>query len=359
MEMIQKMNYVATQFQISGDVLSIEKYGNGHINRTFLLTTTEDLYILQGINTYVFPNVNELMSNIVATTEFLKERNVETLEIVRTNKDNLSYFNYGQHAYRIYRFCKGTITIEKAKTLEDVETAASAFGDFHNLLAEFDASKLYEIIPNFHNTPKRYQNLLDAMDKTTKALYDSAKREIDIATSFADKICKIADGIEDGNVKLHVTHNDPKINNVLFDEKTRSIRCVIDLDTIMPGSFLYDVGDALRSLFTGAMEDSEDYLSVTHNKDIFRSYVAGYLKKCKASLTKREIQLIAYSAFLMTYEVGIRFLEDYLRGNLYFHVAYPTHNLVRCRTQFNLAQDIYAHLDELDSLVDDIVKGLE
>ena len=166
---------------------------------------------------------------------------------------------------------------------------------------------------------------------------------------------KITDAIKDGSIPLSVTHNDPKINNVLFDETTNKIRCVIDLDTVMPGSVLYDIGDSFRSLFTGENEDNPDLSLQKVRLDIFKAYIEAYLKEMKDDLTKKEIELIPYSIYLMTIECGMRFLEDYLRGNVYFATTYEEHNLVRARTQIALAKDILNNKEELMKIVNEIV----
>ena len=215
----------------------------------------------------------------------------------------------------------------------------------------FDATKLYEVIPHFHDTYQRYLNLLDAIKSDKYHRVNNALKEIEAIKAWEKEYSKITDGIKHKEISLSVTHNDPKINNVLFNKESGNIRAVIDLDTVMPGSYLYDFGDALRGLFCGENEDSKDPSKLVVRKDVFEAYTKGYLSVMKDVLTKKEIELLPFAAFLLTIETGIRFLEDYLRGDIYFHTQYETHNLVRARTQIKLARDIYNSFDELNEIV--------
>ena len=355
------MNILDTleQFDIKGTVMGYSPLGNGHINTTYLVTTKEgECYVLQKINNHVFKDVDKLMSNIYLATKFLSEKGYETLEIVKT-KDHKLYYQDEDGYYRLYTYIKDVICYEGVEDLDAVYNAAKAFGALHKSLFDFPAKSLYEVIPNFHNTEKRYADFLMAVNFNVCNRVRKCQKEIDAINKYNNLYSLINNCIKSGEVKLGVTHNDPKINNVLFDKDSGQIRVVVDLDTVMPGSYLYDIGDAFRSMFTVDNEDSEDLSKLKVNFDVFRTYVKAYLSKMKNELSETEIKLIPFSAYLMTIECGIRFLEDYLRGNKYFHVEYEEHNLVRARTQIALAKDILKNLNEMNKIVDDLVEEIK
>lgn len=344
------------QFRIIGNIIDVKSFGNGHINKTYIVKTDKDEYILQQINNYAFKDVEGLMNNINVVTSFIQERNQETLEVISTIDNKLYAINNDEY-YRMYRFIKNSISIETVeKDLSLAEKLGAAFGQFHHLLSDLDASFLTETIPNFHNTPSRYLDFCSAYEKADKKLIEESKEESKFIFDHKDTYNDIVDGMKNGTVKEHVTHNDPKINNILFDKDTKKVRCVIDLDTVMPGSFLYDIGDSFRSLFTGAFEDSVDTSLQKVDFGVYKAFMTSYLKEMKDDLTKKEIELIPYSIYLMTIELAMRFLEDYLRGNIYFHVDYGKHNLIRSRTQIALAKDILKNMNKLSEIIKDILR---
>ena len=343
------------QFDIKGNILGYSPLGNGHINKTYLVTTKEgDCYVLQRINNHVFKDVDQLMSNIYLTTDFLSKKGYETLEIVKT-KDHKLYYVGDDGYYRVYTYIKDVICYEGVDDLDAVYSTAKAFGALHKSLFDFPAKSLFEVIPNFHNTEKRYADFLMAVNFNVVNRVKTCQKEIDEINKFNKLYSLINNYIRSGEVKLGVTHNDPKINNVLFDEKTNKIRAVIDLDTVMPGSFLYDYGDALRSLMTGEYEDSKDLKKIYVHYDIFENYTRGYLSEMKKYLTKKEKELLPFSVFLLTAELAIRFLTDYLAGDTYFQTQYNEHNLVRARTQIKLMNDLYDNLDNLQIIVNKLL----
>ncbi|MBO6280821.1 MAG: phosphotransferase [Bacilli bacterium] len=338
-------------FKINGEVVDCRPLGNGHINYTFLLTTDKDeQYVFQRINNSVFKDVDGLMNNIFKVTNFLENEGYETLKIIKTKDDKLYYENEGKY-YRVYVYNKNTICYEGAENLKEVYDAGKAFGKLHKSLAHFNASSLVEVIPHFHDTYQRYLNLLDAIKEDKKGRVKTCLPEIEILKNWENEYSIITDGIKNGEIRLGVTHNDPKINNVLFDKKTGDIRAVVDLDTVMPGSYLFDYGDAIRGLFSLPYEDSKDLSKLYIKYDVFESYTKGYLSEMKNILLPKEKELLAFSAFLLTVESAIRFLEDYIRGDVYFHTEYPEHNLVRTRTQIKLSVDIHNDLENLNNLV--------
>ena len=345
-----------SKFQIKERVVGFAPLGSGHINTTFLVKTkSTKWYVLQKINDTVFSNVDHLMKNIYKTTDFLKSKGYETLEVVKT-KNNKLYYQDESGCYRLYLYIDDVVCYEGVNDLDMVYSAAKAFGLLHKSLQEFDASSLYEIIPNFHNTKVRYESLLEAIKEDKCSRVKDCLSEIEMLKNHDKDFSAIVDGISKSEIKLAVTHNDPKINNVLFDRVSGDIRAVIDLDTVMPGSYLYDYGDALRSLFTGEYEDSRDLSKIGVDYPVFEMYTKGYLSEMKNVLSDKEVSLLAFSIYLMATELAMRFLTDYLNGDTYFKTMYPEHNLVRARTQLKLANDIYEHLSQMNQIVEKCYK---
>ena len=347
-----KLVDITNCFDIPTEALNYYPLGNGHINSTFLVYTRGGKqYVLQKINNVVFKDVDLLMNNIFAVTNYLKDVGFESLHAIKT-RDGKLYYADEDSFYRLYDYIEDTVCYEKvSNNYFLIYCYAKAFGRLHKALSKFDSSKLGEVIPNFHNTVNRYQNFLNAVELDSEGRKKTCLPEISIVKSHKNEYGKIVKGIEKGLVANSISHNDPKINNILFDKFSGDMRAVIDLDTVMPGSYLYDYGDALRSLFTGNNEDSEDLSQLVVNFDVFEAFTKGYLAEMKDVLTPKEIELLPFSAFLLTIECGMRFLEDYLRGNVYFKTKYPEHNLVRARTQLTLAENIYFNLDKLTAIV--------
>ncbi len=359
MDYIKEFNPVLCEFSLEGAVEDIRPYGEGHINQTFLVTTSQKKYILQVMNTHVFQDPDSLMKNICYVTKHLESKGIETLHVVPTKK-NEAFLKLHQgntvHCYRIYDFIENTITFQKATDKKVFYNSGKAFGEFQNFLKEFDASKLTETIPDFHNTPKRYQDFLEVLHKDCIQRKDTCLKEIEFLQSQKDNLDVVVHGLKDGSIPLRVTHNDTKLNNILMDSETLEARAVIDLDTIMPGSMLYDFGDSIRFGASTAAEDEKNLDLVHFDIELFEAYTEGYYSSVKNSITPRELELLPYSAYLLTMECGMRFLTDYLAGDVYFATKYEDHNLVRCRTQFKLAREIYEKLKDLNEIVQKIQK---
>ena len=338
-EYMKEFKSVCEVFAIEGDVLSIEPYGNGHINRTFLVTTSgTKRYLLQVMNTNIFKDSDGLMNNICYVTEYLRSIGVETIEVIPT-KDGKKYLK-SDRAYRMYLFIEDTVTYQKVTDRNVFKSSGKAFGQFQNYLAGFDASVLVETIPNFHHTPLRFEAFKKALAADVCGRAKDCKAEIDFMLSHADTYSKVVDGLASGTLPLRVTHNDTKLNNILMDEKTNEARAIVDLDTIMPGSMLYDFGDSIRFGASTADEDEPDIDKVHFDIDLFSAYAEGFCPEVKDSITDAEIELLPYSGYLLTIECGMRFLTDYLSGDTYFATKYPEHNLVRTRTQVRLASEM-------------------
>ena len=338
-------NDILQHFEIETNA---ESYGNGHINDTYLVTMPR--YILQRINTSIFTNPDELMDNIENVTAFLRRKLIAagwdadrgTLTVVPA-KDGGKYYKVDDNnVFRVYRFIEGTKTIENSKTAEDLYEAGVGFGNFQKLLADFPVDRLYETIRDFHHTPKRIEALREAVREDKAGRAESVKKEIEFALENAGWADSVVKGMEDGRIPVRVTHNDTKINNILFDQESGKAVCVIDLDTVMPGSALYDFGDVLRMGGSSAAEDETDLDKVWFEVSAFEAFARGYLSEMKDALTETEIALLPLSVKLMTYECGIRFLTDYLNGDTYFKIHREHHNLDRARNQFKLVADISA-----------------
>lgn len=352
----EKLFEVCNRFDLGGSIINVYPYGNGHINKTYLVSTdNKRKYVLQQINNTIFPDIDALMNNIVSITKHLQSKNMETLNVI-DYKDGKPYLLFDNKYYRVYDAILGAISYEEVSDSLMLEKLGYSIGEFHQALRDFDATKLVEIIPNFHNTRQRYLNLLDAIEEDSFDRKKDVLSEIEKVQKYQDQYGKIVDSIKNGKIKLAITHNDTKINNVMFDIETGQPRCVIDFDTVMPGSYLYDIGDAFRGLFTGDNEDNPDLSKINISYPIFESFMRGYLKQMKNVLNPYEIEMIPFSMFVITMECGIRFLEDYLRGDVYFRCHYPKQNINRCRTQIKLAEDIYSNMDKFHEIVERILQ---
>lgn len=345
---------IMEQFNIGS---KISPYGNGHINGTFSVEVPR--LLLQRINTNVFKNPDELMENIENVTEFLREKIIaaggdperETLRIIKTVDGKNYYRDAENHVYRMYRFVENTKMIVSDKTNEELYHAGKGFGHFQKMLSDFPVDVLHETIPDFHHTPKRVEALKTAIKEDRAGRAAGITAEIEFALEYAKIADVVVSGIESGEIPVRVTHNDTKIDNILFDDKTGEAICVIDLDTVMPGSMLYDFGDALRMGASTGTEDEVDLSKVHFDTEAFRHFAKGYLEEMKEDLTQTELKLLPFSAKLLTYECGIRFLTDYLNGDTYFKIHRENHNLDRARNQFKLVTEIAEKEDILEAIV--------
>ena len=355
---------IVSNFEIKESFVKAEPYGEGHINQTFLLTTNdngkEKLYILQKINNNLFKNIDELMNNIKLVTEFNRQKisarggnpDRESLSLVYAKDGKPYYFDQESKGYfRVYKFITDATAFQRADTEELFYQSAVAFGEFANLLAEFDATKLYEVLPDFHNTVKRFSNFEKALAENKSGRAHLAKPEIEFYLSRKEYCSKIVDLLASGKMPTKVTHNDTKLNNVMLDDKTAVPVAVIDLDTIMPGSICYDFGDSIRFGCNPCSEDEPDLSKVVFDLNLFKAYTKGYLTALKGSVTDIEKEHLTWGAILMTYECGMRFLTDYLDGDVYFKTHDAEQNLRRCRTQMKLVLDMEKLLPEMTKIV--------
>jgi len=357
-------NEIVSNFRFEGEFLYAKPYGCGHINDTYAAYFKKSngeikRYILQKVNTHVFSNPEKLMNNIQSITDFLRKK--ITAEGGDPDKEtlNLIYCKDGKHFYKSARgeYWRSYIFIENARTYQIVENmnhfynAGKAFGKFQSLLSDFPAETLYEIIPDFHNTKKRLEYFIECVEKDPFNRAGDVKDEIKFVMDRANEASLLLDLSVNGNLPLRVTHNDTKFNNVMIDDKTGKGICVIDLDTVMPGLSLYDFGDSIRSGANPAEEDEKDLSKVWMDLGLYEQYTKGYLESARDFLTPVELEYLPLSAKIMTFECGIRFLGDYINGDVYFKVHRKGHNLDRARTQFKMVADMESKFEEMKNIV--------
>ncbi len=366
----QEAAEVLQYFDLYGEVLSVERYGCGHINDTFQVTTRkrtsdhEHRYILQRLSPAAFHEPEKVMENIANVTAYLKkiilqrgdDPDRETLILIPA-KDGKDYIlDSDGRCWRMYLFIEDSVTYQQAESEDVFRESGKAFGAFQRDLADYPAATLHETIPNFHHTVSRFCALEEAIARDAAGRAKDVQEEIAFALARKARTSVLLDALDKGELPLRVTHNDTKLNNVLMDEKTGKAMCVVDLDTVMPGLCAYDFGDAIRFGANTAAEDETDLDKIHFSMDMFRAYCEGYLGEVGGMLTKNEIRTLPMGAWMMTYEVGIRFLTDYLNGDVYFHVAYPEHNLVRARDQFALLKDMERQEADMQSVVEQWLK---
>ncbi len=358
--MDQNIRNILSQYDLGGSVTTCEAYGNGHINWTYdIKTDNGKRYILQRINTYVFRDPVGLMRNTVLLTDFMRKKVDDprkVLQLIPTKSGEFYFVNEKDEYWRIFVFVENCICYDKAESLELFRESGRAFGNFQNLLADFPVDSLIETIPDFHNTPERYRAFEEALAADTAKRAGTAKAEIGYVLSQKQFASFLLDKVKDGVIPLRVTHNDTKINNVLFDKDTNEALCIVDLDTTMPGIAAMDFGDCIRYAGNNAAEDEKDLNKVFLRMDLFRAFAEGFCTSCKESLSREELLLCPEASKMITLETGVRFLADYLQGDVYFHIAYPEHNLDRARVQFRLAADMD---DKMEAMRDVIISVLD
>lgn len=351
---------IAQNFEIDGNPTDISIIESGHINRTYLVKyDTGKKYILQYVNTNVFPNIVELMNNIEKVTEFIRKKgNCQTLRFIKTKAGSYIYNNN----WRMQEFIENTKTYLSTESLDVLKEAGRAIGDFQNELDGFNAESLYEIIPKFHYTPNRVKQLRDALENSTnreqrKDRFEKASECIRFLTDKRkiDRTSKITDKLENHTIPLRVTHNDTKLSNILMDKDKDTYVALIDLDTIMPGSVVYDFGEGIRTGVTVAAEDEQDLSKIYVDMERFKAYAEGFLETAGKSITKEEKELLPLGAWMMTYENAIRFLADYLNGDTYFSVDenIQDHNLVRAKAQAEILRQMEENEEKMKGMINE------
>ncbi|MGN0362539.1 MAG: phosphotransferase enzyme family protein [Bilifractor sp.] len=352
-------------FDFPGQLESFARYGHGHINDTYLLQLRIGKIgtmkvILQRINTDIFQNPRELMENICNVTMCLQNKiqkaggdaERETLNVI-TDKQNQSYYRDPRgNCWRAYKYITDACTYDQPLNVQDFYQSAVAFGRFQNLLSDYPADHLYETIPDFHNTLKRYNYFEKSLKEDKLGRANTAVDEIAFVKEHQNLTTLYQTKAGASDIPLRVVHNDTKLNNIMIDNLTHQGICIIDLDTVMPGYVMNDFGDSIRFGASTALEDETDLSKVNLDISAFEAYTKGFMEQCSDKLTELETSLLADGARIMTYECGMRFLTDYLDGDKYFRIARPNHNLERARNQFALLKDMDQKIDEMKAIVE-------
>ena len=360
MELHDKLLEVSRLFRIEYEYLGYETIQMGNVNRTYkvnfmLPEGKPKSFLVQNVNTYAFRNPIGLMDNIDKVTEFIRAKKPGQLALhFHHTADRKTYVVDGSNFWRMTNYVP-SVTYNTVKDLQVIRDAGKAFGEFQMDLEDFDINELIETIPGFHNTRQRYENFIKAVQEDKAGRAAQVREEIDFLLSVQDMACRLTDLQMAGELPLRVTHNDTKINNVLFHPETCNPMIVIDLDTVMPGLMGHDFGDAIRFAANYVEEDCRDYDKAGVNMDIFRAFTEGFLSMTARTMTEREVETLALSSFVLTAELATRFLADYLDGDLYFKINSPDHNLVRTRCQIALAKDMLKKMPEMEQVVRDCV----
>lgn len=355
----QQLRDIVSHFQVEGQLLEVAPHGTGHINDTYAsrFQTAQGVarYVHQRINPNVFREPEKVMENIERVTRYAHERIVasggdplrETLNLVPTQDARSFYRSPEGDAWRTFLFIEGVRTYDKVEDVRHVYSAANAFGNFRRLLSGLPGERLHETIPGFHDTHKRFNAFVQALEQDTKDRASSAKAEIDFVLKREADASVVVDMLAQGKLPECVSHNDTKLNNVLMDELTGEGVCVIDLDTVMPGSALYDFGDLVRTAAITALEDEPDLAKVSLDLEMFDRLAHGYLHATRDILSPVEIDHLAFGAKLITFEQAIRFLSDYLNGDAYYKIHRERHNLDRARTQIKMVAEIEQKTEQM------------
>ena len=333
-------------FNIPGEVLQITAFGTGHIHDTFLIKTARNKYVLQKINHYVFRNIPELMSNIVRVTGHLnskleKAHALRALNLVPTRNNKPFFTNIKNDFWRVYDFIDETSVFELPPDTDYAYEGGKAFGTFISEMADFPDPRLYETIPDFHNMQYRLEEF-------------NSKKEINFIREHAQPLKRIYDLYLQGSIPERITHNDTKFNNILFSKKGKAVS-IIDLDTVMPGCIHFDFGDAVRIIGSTAAEDEPDLEKIIFNMEMFRAFTRGFLFPLAPLLSKKEMETLALAPLYMTFITGLRFLTDYLRGDVYYKTDYPQHNWYRACAQFQLFRRMMASAETMRQIIYDCV----
>lgn len=352
---LRRLLDISRNFQIYGEILDAESCKVGHINETYIATYDQGgtlvRYIHQRINHEVFLRPEAVMQNYMRVTQHLRAKLVaggvkeavrRAVTVIPTHDGQPFYKTADGEYWRTLLFVEGVRTYESVENESQAYEAGRAFGEFQRLLVDLPGERLFETIPNFHNTRKRFEAFQDAVQKDVANRAATVQAEIAWVNQRETFCDVILDGLASGALPERITHNDTKFNNVMLDLKTGKAMCVVDLDTVMPGSPLYDFGDMVRTTTSPTLEDETDLSKVQMQMPVFESLARGYLDGAGGFLTPAERALMAFSGKLMTYTIGIRFLTDYLNGDTYFRIQRPAHNLDRSRTQFRLVESIEA-----------------
>ena len=360
MDLNEKLEQISRTFRIPGTYLGYETIQVGNVNKTYEVKFlqpdgTPKSYLVQNVNTYAFRAPVQLMENIDKVTEHIRAKKPGKVALhFHHTADRKTYVEDGTNFWRLTNFIPSK-TYNGVVDPAIIENAGRAFGEFQMQLADFDISQLFETIPNFHNTRERFNQLMEAVEKDPVGRLGNVQEELDYLLSVKEEACKLTDMQLGGQLPLRVTHNDTKINNVLFSPIDKRAMVVVDLDTVMPGLVGHDFGDAIRFAANEVAEDSEELDKVKVNLEIFRHFTNGFLSMTANTLTPAEIDTLALSCLTLTVELATRFLADYILGDPYFNTKSAEHNLIRTRCQIALAKDMQRKMDQMQQIVADCV----
>ncbi len=367
---INELQWIVDKFAIRGQVTSITQMTSGYINRTYRVETLSETghvhkYVLQRINTNVFKDVEALMDNYKLVTETLygklridEHQKKGAVQTIRPTKDGRSYLTDDSGHWRMMTYFDDVYSMDIPDSLDTFERAGYAFGNFIKAMTDVNFEKIKEVIPNFHNTRSRYEDLEKSIALHEDGRVKDVQEEIAFIRARADKFGMITDALEKGEIPKRICHNDCNLNNILFDKKTHYPVAIIDLDTVMLSSPLYDYGDSMRIGTNTAKDDEKDLSKVSCNLNMYKHYARGYLKACGDILTERELELLPYASLVITSEDGIRFLMDHIDGDIYYNISYPGQNLDRARTQLKLVEDMEKKLPQIKQILREIYEDL-
>ena len=364
------INDICHRFYVSGDYLSCKEVSTGNINNTYLVRFIEngirESYILQRINKNVFTDPERVMDNIVKVTEFIREEIEKkglpvhklVLNVFRERDTGAPFIidNFGDY-WRCYQFIENSETYDSSSDLGVIEEVGRAFGVFQNALDGFDANSLFITIPDFHNTPKRYLKFEESVKKDVCGRVAGVRSEINRILAFGKEASKLQGLLDSGKIPVRVTHNDTKCNNVCFDRDTKKSLAVLDLDTVMPGAIAFDFGDAVRSIASSTEEDDPDLKNVRIDLDKYKAFTKGFVTEIKDKLSDTEKETLNDGVITLTVELAMRFLNDYIDGDVYFKTRYPGHNLDRAKNQLALAEDMSVKKTEMDGILSEFLRS--
>ena len=363
MNIDEKLAKVCEGFCIKGTYIGHELIQVGNVNKTYRVKVllpegNEKSFLVQNLNTYVFKNPVKVMDNIDKVTEHIRAKRPGQLALhFHHTKDRKTYIADGKDFWRMSNFIP-SVTHNVVKNLDVIRNAGRAFGEFQMELSDFDSTMLFETIPDFHNTAKRFDALAATVAADPCGKVAEVQEELDYLFSVREQASRLTYLSQEGKLPLRVTHNDTKINNVLFDKDSGNALVVVDLDTVMPGLVGHDFGDAIRFAANFVEEDCPDADKAGVNMDVFRAFAEGFLEKTAKTLTETEIETLAWSSFVLTVELAVRFLDDYIQGSPYFKINYPEHNLVRTKCQIALAKDMQKKMPEMEQIVRDCIAAI-
>ena len=357
----QNLQKITNNFSIKGNFVKATPFGSGHINDTYLVTTSATKYILQRLNHNIFKNIGEMNRNIIKALKHLyskqkadNDHRFKNLEIILCNNSDNHFKDKDGNYWRMMNFVSGSTSFDVAEKTETAYEAAKAYGYFQKNLIDLDPDDFFPVIKDFHNLEMRMNSFKDVLEENPKNRNQFATAEIEFVKSHEHLSDSLKELLEGNKLPIRVTHNDTKINNVLLDGATLKGIAVIDLDTIMPGAVLFDFGDMVRTFTSPAKEDETNLVKVVLRLDIFKAMAKGYLSELKNVLTETEINHLVFGGKIMTFMIGLRFLTDFLNGDVYFNTARKNHNLDRCRTQFKLLSEI----ENQEGVLNQIIKAL-